>query len=272
MIRDAERRHGTSGFADRNFVRRVLIVLALAALAYLVWQLTDVLLLVFGAVVVAVVLRSCANLIARRTPIPKRWSLMVAGLAIVLLLAGISVVPGTRLRAQLAQLFALLPPAVEYVFGEFGITNITQEIPRMLGSGLGGSVLSHIASLGITAAGALTNLFLVLVAGIFLAADPKVYRTGLVKLFPQSLHERVESALDASGRALELWLVGQLFAMALVGVLVALTMWLIGLPSPLALGLIAGLTEFIPFVGPILGTLPAILIAVTRDTSQGYRI
>jgi predicted PurR-regulated permease PerM len=55
--------------------------------------------------------------------------------------------------------------------------------------------------------------------------------------------------------------------MALVGVLVALTMWLIGLPSPLALGLIAGLTEFIPFVGPILGALPAILIAVTRDTS-----
>jgi predicted PurR-regulated permease PerM len=267
MTRAPERRQGPDGFAHGDFIRRVLIVLALAALAYLIWQLTDVLLLVFGAVVVAVVLRSCANLIARRTPIPKRWSLTVAGLAIVLVFAGVTYLLGTQLRAQLAQLFALLPPAIEYVFGEFGVTNITQQIPRVLGSGLGGSVLSHIASLGLTAAGALTNLFLVLVAGIFLAADPKVYRTGLVKLFPQSLHERVESALDASGRALELWLVGQLFAMALVGVLVALTMWLIGLPSPLALGLIAGLTEFIPFVGPILGALPAILIAVTRDTS-----
>ena len=190
---------------------------------------------------------------------------MVAGLAILLLFAGISVVLGTRLRAQLAQLLALLPPAIEYVFGEFGVTSVTQEIPRVLGSGLGGSVLSHIASLGITAVSALTNLFLVMVAGIFLAVDPKLYQTGLVKLFPQSLHERVDSALNASGRALELWLVGQLFAMALIGVLVGFAMWLIGLPSPLALGLIAGLTEFIPFIGPILGALPALLIAATRD-------
>lgn len=265
MIHDAERRREANDFADRDFIRRVLIVLALAALAYLVWQLSEVLLLVFGAVVVAVVLRSCADLIARRTPIPRRWSLMVAGLAILLLFAGISVVLGTRLRAQLAQLLALLPPAIEYVFGEFGVTSVTQEIPRVLGSGLGGSVLSHIASLGITAVSALTNLFLVMVAGIFLAVDPKLYQTGLVKLFPQSLHERVDSALNASGRALELWLVGQLFAMALIGVLVGFAMWLIGLPSPLALGLIAGLTEFIPFIGPILGALPALLIAATRD-------
>jgi len=99
-----------------------------------------------------------------------------------------------------------------------------------------------------------------------LAVDPTLYRTGFVKLFPQSLHERVDSALDASGRALELWLVGQLFAMALIGVLVTFAMWLVGLPSPLALGLIAGLTEFIPFIGPILGALPALLIAATRDT------
>jgi predicted PurR-regulated permease PerM len=75
----------------------------------------------------------------------------------------------------------------------------------------------------------------------------------------------VDSALNASGQALELWLVGQLFAMALIGVLVGFAMWLIGLPSPLALGLIAGLTEFIPFIGPILGALPALLIAATRD-------
>src|SRR3954471_9377677 len=88
MIHDAERRREANNSADRDFIRRVLIVLALAALAYLVWQLSEVLLLVFGAVVVAVVLRSCADLIARRTPIPRRWSLMVAGLAILLLFAG----------------------------------------------------------------------------------------------------------------------------------------------------------------------------------------
>src|SRR4051812_1498432 len=260
MTRDAEREPGPDGPADGDFIRRVLIVFGLAALAYLIWQTADVILLVFGAVVVAVILRSCADLIARRTPIPERWSLTTAGLAIVLVIVGVTYLLGTQLSAQIAQLVGLLPPAVEAVLGKFGVANVTQEIPRVLGSGLGGRVLSQVASLGITAVGAITNLLLVVVAGVFLAADPKIYRTGFVKLFPPSLHDQLNDALDASGRALKLWLIGQIFAMVLIGVLVALAVWLIGLPSPLALGLIAGVTEFIPFVGPILGALPAVLI------------
>jgi predicted PurR-regulated permease PerM len=265
MTRDAEREPGPDGPADGDFIRRVLIVFGLAALAYLIWQTADVILLVFGAVVVAVILRSCADLIARRTPIPKRWSLTAAGVVIVLAIGGVIYLLGTQLRAQLAQLFALLPPAVDAVLADFGVTSVAQEIPRVLGSGLGGRVLSQVASLGVTAVGALTNLLLVVVAGVFLAADPELYRTGFVKLFPPSLHDHLDGALDASGRALGLWLVGQIFAMVLIGVLVTLAVWLIDLPSPLALGLIAGLTEFIPFIGPILGALPALLIAATRD-------
>ena len=267
MTEDPEPWQEPQSFADGDFIRRVLILFALAALAYLFWQLSDVLLLVFGAVLVAVVLRSCADLIARHTPVPKRWSLTVAGTLILLLFAGFTYLLGTQLRAQLFQLFKLLPPALEYVLGELGVTSVAQEIPRVLGSGWGGAIVSHIASLGVTTAGALTNLLLVVIAGIFLALDPHVYRVGLVKLFPPSQHERIEGALDASGRALRLWLEGQLFAMALIGVLVASAMWLIGLPAPLALGLIAGLLEFIPFIGPILGAVPALLIAVTWDTS-----
>lgn len=267
MTDNPEPRQEPQGFADGDFIRRVLIFFALAALAYLFWQLTDVLLLVFGAVLVAVVLRSCADLIARRTPVSKRWSLIVAGTIILLVFAGFTYLLGTQLRTQLFQLFRLLPPALEYVLGELGVTSVAQEIPRMLGSGWGGAIVSHIASLGLTAASVLTNLLLVVVAGIFLALDPHVYRVGLVKLFPPGQHERIDGALDASGRALRLWLEGQLFAMALIGVLVAGAMWLIGLPAPLALGLIAGLLEFIPFIGPILGAMPALLIAVTWDTS-----
>src|SRR5215212_5444199 len=138
MIHDAERRREANDFADRDFIRRVLIVLALAALAYLVWQLSEVLLLVFGAVVVAVVLRSCADLIARRTPVPRRWSLTVAGVMILLIFAGLAYLLGTQLRAQIFQLFKLLPPALEYVLGELGVTSVAQEIPRVLGSGWGG--------------------------------------------------------------------------------------------------------------------------------------
>jgi predicted PurR-regulated permease PerM len=79
---------------------------------------------------------------------------------------------------------------------------------------------------------------------------------------------RVESALDTSGVALRLWLKGQLVAMALVGLLTGLALWLIGLPSPVGLGLIAGFGEFIPFLGPILGAVPALVIAASQNTQM----
>jgi predicted PurR-regulated permease PerM len=111
----------------------------------------------------------------------------------------------------------------------------------------------------------LADFVRVVIAGLYIASAPKTYRTGLVKLFPPSQHERVESSLDATGRALKLWLVSQLIAMTCVGVLTAFSLWLIGVPYYFALGLIAGLVDFIPFIGPIIGAVPAILIAFTVD-------
>ena len=58
-------------------------------------------------------------------------------------------------------------------------------------------------------------------------------------------------------RPLKLWLLGQLFAMVVTGVLTALALWLIGLPAAAGLGLIAGVLEFIPLLGPFLGAVPA---------------
>jgi predicted PurR-regulated permease PerM len=58
-----------------------------------------------------------------------------------------------------------------------------------------------------------------------------------------------DDALDAIGRALRLWLLGQAIQMLLVGALSTLAVWLIGLPSPLALGVIAGVAEFVPYLG-----------------------
>jgi predicted PurR-regulated permease PerM len=107
----------------------------------------------------------------------------------------------------------------------------------------------------------LADFVLVVIAGLYIAAAPRLHRQGLVKLFPIRHHARVESSLEASGQALRLWLTSQLIAMACVAVLSTVAFWLIGLPSAIALGLIAGLADFIPFLGPILGALPAVLIA-----------
>jgi predicted PurR-regulated permease PerM len=89
----------------------------------------------------------------------------------------------------------------------------------------------------------------------------------VVKLLPPSQHARANDALLASGRALRQWLLAESVAMALVGILVGVGTWLIGLPAPLALALFAAITEFVPVVGPIIGAIPAVLLATTQGSS-----
>jgi predicted PurR-regulated permease PerM len=124
--------------------------------------------------------------------------------------------------------------------------------------GLAGRIGGYAVSL----AGAVTNLVLVVFAGLFMAIDPGRTRDGLAVLFPRGPREAVREALDASGLALKLWLRGVLIDMAFVGVMTGLGAWLIGLPSPFALAVIAALLDFVPFVGPIASIIPGLLLAI----------
>lgn len=251
-------------FKDAAFVRRVLIVIGLGALTLLVWNLSYVFLLAFGAVLVAVVLRAFADVLARWTSLSERWSLTLAGLIIFVAFVGVLALFGAQIRTQIAMVSERLPVAIDGFARDLGLGPVTEQLPDML-QGSSSSVVARLAGYGRAFLGGLADFLLVVVAGIYIAANPKIYRDGLVKLFPQSQHERIESSLDAVGEALKLWLGAQLLAMIFVGIAATVGVWLIGLPSPFALGLIAGLLEFVPFIGPILGALPAVLIASTMD-------
>ena len=91
-------------------------------------------------------------------------------------------------------------------------------------------------------------MLVVVVAGIFLASQPRFYATGAIKLVPPGKRDLALEAMKESERALRLWLRGQLIAMLVVGLLTGLGLWALGMPSALTLGLLAGLLEFIPFV------------------------
>src|ERR1700739_4955609 len=82
-------------------------------------------------------------------------------------------------------------------------------------------------------------------------------------LFPPRWRAEANETVDYLAGALRLWLLGQLIEMVIIGVLSAFSVWLIGLPSPIALGVIAGVAEFVPYLGPILAAIPALLVAVT---------
>ena len=252
-------------FKDAAFVRRILIAIGLAALAALLWRIADVLLLAFGAVLVAVILRAFAEILETYLSVPHRWSLAVATVTIVLILTGLLTLFGAQMRMQIADVAERLPFAIDNFTQELGLGELTGRLPEMLGSG--STILTRVAGIGGVVLSGLADVVLVLIAGLYIAATPKVYKAGLVKLFPQQQHELVRDSLDTAGRALKLWLASQLIAMTCVGVLTALALWFIGVPYAFALGLIAGLLDFIPFIGPILGAVPAILIASTVDST-----
>jgi predicted PurR-regulated permease PerM len=243
------------------FVRRVLIVVGIAAFAAALYLLSDILLLVFGSILFAVVLRAIARPIRKGTSMSERLALLAAGLGVVVVLAGTGFLFGAQINSQLASLMERLPAAAQKLSEAVPVSSVSDLVK---GSSIG-ELLMNAFSWGTTLAGAVAALVVVIVAGIYIAISPDTYRTGAVMLFPRAYQERIAATLDDAGEALRLWLGGQLIAMILVGILIAAGLAIVGVPSALALGLIAGVTEFVPIVGPVIGAIPALLLAFTQD-------
>jgi predicted PurR-regulated permease PerM len=247
---------------DSDFIRRALIAVAIAALAAAAWLLRDVIILAFGAVIVAMLLRLGAEPFLRF--MPKYAALALSGLLIALILAGVGYLFGMHIGNQLQDVIQKADTAVK------GITE------KLQASDLGKHLLPKEGGIGLSPSSLVTNLFsvsahffealiVILISGIYLAAQPETYLYGLIQLFPPRLHRHMDRAVAEIGTALRLWLLGQLFQMVVIGVITTFAVWMIGLPSPLALGLIAGVAEFVPYIGPIVASFPALLIASTQS-------
>jgi predicted PurR-regulated permease PerM len=249
-----------------RFVRRTLIVIGLVALVYGIWLAASVLPLIFAAILLATLLDWFADGLMRLPGISKKIALTAASLIVGSLLIGFLVVFGSQIGGQLSNVFQKLPQAVHAIGEKIGVLDANFALEEALSGGGGGrSVLTRAASLGYTLIGGLGDLALVLVGAVYLAADPGLYRSGLVKMFSQNQHERIRDAMNVTGAALQLWFGGQLLTMLIVGPIAGLSFWWIGLPSPLALGLIAAMTNFVPYLGPVIGALPALVFALTMD-------
>jgi predicted PurR-regulated permease PerM len=100
-----------------------------------------------------------------------------------------------------------------------------------------------------------------MLVGVFFAADPETYRDGFLRLLPVERRERVAEVLDETESVLRRWMIGQSISMVTVGVLITTGLWLLGVPLAPALGLLAALFTFVPYLGPIVSSIPGLLIA-----------
>jgi predicted PurR-regulated permease PerM len=104
----------------------------------------------------------------------------------------------------------------------------------------------------------LVGLLLITFVAIYFSVDPEAYRSGLLHLVPHPSRPRVDEVITAIGVTLRRFLSTQLIAMVIIGSMVSITLALLGVEAALSLGIIAGVLEFIPTIGPILSALPAI--------------
>jgi predicted PurR-regulated permease PerM len=252
----------SSPMSDSVFVRRTLIVVVILALFALAWLLREVLLMVFGAVVVATLFRALSG-VYRRLRVPEGLAVGLAVLTVVIVIGGAAALFGAQLAAQAGDLSSSIPKAWTTVKQQLEGLGVPTSVFQTAGAsgGFSGTAGNFAMSLG----SGLADALLILVGGVFLAASPRFYRIGAVKLVPEDRRDQLWSALEASGTALKLWLKAQLLTMLLVGTVTGFGLWLIGVPSWFALALLAALLEFVPYVGPIAAAVPAILLAITVD-------
>ncbi len=254
--------NASSASVPSNITRYILIAVTLLGLAVLIWKLATVFILAFGGVVFATVLQAGAEPLARRMG----WSHRVSLGVMIVVLAGLAGLTfwlfGRQAVSQFNEMREQLPAGFEKFkewiaespLGKSFFESVRQAAED--GSPLSGAGVA----LGATMEG-VGYLLLILFVGIYLAADPAMYRDGGLRLLPPPRRPQVRLALNDAGIALRKWLLAQLITMAAVGAMTGVGLALIGVPLALSLGLIAGLLEFIPVIGPIFAAVPGVLLA-----------
>lgn len=246
-----------------RFAVRAIIAAAVVGSTVMLWYLHDLLLLVFAAILVAVILRAAADGLGRIVRIPYGVALLLAGLGILAVVAGTFYIFGAEVAAQTGELVNRLPGGVEGLRQLVGEEQFDQFVSESMPTG--DSVLRLMQTIVGYLTSILSGLVLAVLGGIYLAIDPGTYRRGVMHLLPHGARPRTGEALSRTGAALRYWLLGQLASMAVVGTIVFIGLSIIGVPSPLALALIAGLLEFVPLIGPFIAAAPAVIIALTVD-------
>lgn len=265
---------------SNSLAHRAFIVIGLAVAIViglvLLWYLVDVLVLAFAGVLVAIMLRTPADWLSARSPLSPPWALALVVIAIVAILSATVWLFGRTVAEQLAQLSETLPETVrllqeriaQYKLGRLLIEEIqphrlAEAGPAFLGRGL--DVIQ-------TTFGVIANIIIIFFVALFLSINPGLYVGGFLRLIPISRRERIHQVLSAMGTTLRWWLLARLFMMFTIGTLTTLGLWLLDAPLPVALGLLAGILDFIPFLGPIFAAIPAILVALAQSPTLGIYV
>ena len=262
-----------------------LVVLGVLITTAILFFIRDALLIAFGGVIFAVIINGFARVIRRFIPISRGWSIAAVGVIILLFIGSFGFFFGSQIVEEVGQLTEKLPQQISQLRetvsdwplgdqlmendqegnGEAAEQDENGDQENGSGNGIPDGAGGMAFQVGITIVDVLATFGLIIFIGIYFVIDPETYRKGIGLLFTKKRAERITEALETCGNALWSWLSGQFIAMAVVGVVVTAGLMIIGVPLALVLGIIAGLSEFIPIIGPWIGAVPGLLLALSVD-------
>ncbi len=249
-----------------DYTLRTLAIVAVLLLAAALLQ--DVVLLVFAAVLMACVLRGAAVWLHGHIGLGTGWCLALVLVVLAGLIGGGLWLQGPRVTAQAATVADTVSQEAQQLWGQMQDNPLLQRLMPQLKE-KAGSVLSSVTSMvpGVasSAIGIGGDMVVILATAIFLAVSPDVYMHGFLRLLPLGWRPRGREVLVGLESTLRLWFLGQFADMVVVAILTGTGLYFLGVPLALTLALIAGLFNFVPYVGALAGAVPALAVAVAHS-------
>jgi predicted PurR-regulated permease PerM len=262
-----------------------------ASLVWFAWHFAPTLFLIFAGMLLGVGLNAMSELLGRMIRLPQPLRLMIVCLTLAAFLSGVLVLGGTTIaqqatvlsntiKSQLTNVKSFLEKnGVDTSYFELGNSaegstdsggtatpggaSATHNLPSASAlASSGTAILGQSLKVLLGTISAVGNFFIVLFLGLAFAAQPAVYRAGLIFIAPNKYREQTIAIVDRIGETLQRWLLAQLLTMFAVFAVTWIGLALIGIPSSFILGIQAGLLAFIPTVGALIGGLIVVLASL----------
>ncbi|WOJ91185.1 AI-2E family transporter [Methylocapsa polymorpha] len=250
------------------FIEKAALLLAMTGAAVAAWILRDVVLILFGALVLAIGMSAVARLLGNRMRIGYAAGFSVVVLTGLILIGAIGWFFGAAIGEQLDEVARKIPTGLQWLTDQIEARPYARDLLAKLQtadlSGPTGWIASALAASVRTSVAAAGSLVVMAIIAVYLAAQPQRYKIGILRLLSPAMRARVSRLFDAEANILGRWFAGQLAVMATVGILSGLGLWALGIRAALVLGLVGGLLSFVPYVGAVIAAVPATLFALAQ--------
>ncbi|MEA3052090.1 MAG: hypothetical protein QOG72_993 [Sphingomonadales bacterium] len=242
------------------------LALAIAAVIFLAQPL----LLIFAGIVLASMLDGGTRLLGRVLPIRRGFRLAIVTLLAVSFIGWTFYYAGATLAGQAESLRAAVTLQANRLLAwgnELGIVQGGVGVDQLSGQLMG--TLGRLGSAVSSAVGVITSMVMILVIGIFIAVEPRLYQRGVAWMLPLRNRDRFYATAERMGFTLRRLMAGRLVGMAFEGVGTWILLALGGVPMAALLGIITGLLAFVPNIGAIVSGVLMVLAGFSVSVNAG---